>query len=382
MKYRAYSGKIVIVIAVFAAIGLVRVRSIHSGDDGHLENEIAASYDLCVVKNPYGVVLKGHYDHVPGGVTEEVVLFSQKNAECAGSSFERQGILVRYPHAKATILISHGFMCDKFDAGLLRLIFSPGLYNVMTFDFRAHGGSNNRDQVCTLGRDEAYDVIAAARFLKEHPALTQTPLIGYGFSMGAVASIQAQSKDPVFDAMILDCPFDSSERVLQHNLGNLKFSVMGYEFGIPGWNMLKPYVLHPYVQQMVKTILKTVAHIKHTNIDLQVPQFSPADSISKVKVPCFFIHCKNDETVPLDFIKNVYKGAQGYKKLWITSGRRHFDSYFYNPEKYTHKIRSFIERYLAGEFSQQSNKIKEDSNNLFVQNQQSAMQPAVTNDIK
>ncbi len=37
-----------------------------------------------------------------------------------------------------------------------------------------------------------------------------------------------------------------------------------------------------------------------------------------------------------------------YKVLWLTNGRRHFDSYFYNPEKYVKEIRTFIDKAVNG----------------------------------
>ena len=76
---------------------------------------------------------------------------------------------------------------------------------------------------------------------------------------------------------------------------------------------------------------------------------NPVESIRKLHVPCFFIHCKNDEKVSVDAVKTVYEGAgTEYKMLWLTNGRRHFDSYFYNPEKYIKEVRSFIDTRCCG----------------------------------
>ncbi len=59
----------------------------------------------------------------------------------------------------------------------------------------------------------------------------------------------------------------------------------------------------------------------------------------------FFIHCKNDEKISVYAIKAVYESAGcAYKELWLTNGRRHFDSYFYNPEKYIKEIRGFMDK--------------------------------------
>lgn len=149
--------------------------------------------------------------------------------------------------------------------------------------------------------------------------------------------------------MILDCPFESTEKVIKKGLKNLKLSLFGYEFDMPGRSILEKYAFHPYVQSFIKVLLKTVAHMDPKNIQTYIYPISPADSIKKVSVPCFFIHCKNDEKISVNSIRTIYNNAGGYKALWLTNGRRHFDSFFYNPEKYTRKIHKFLEKVVSGE---------------------------------
>ncbi len=301
----------------------------------------------CSCSTAYNNVIAQYDDYIKGATVEKINFYAQQGPD-RDKHIKRTGLLVRYKNAVATILLCHGFMCDKFDAGFLRRLFPQGRFNVMSFDFRAHG-ENIEGQYCTFGRDEAYDVLAAAHFLKEHPDIKNKPLLVYGFSMGAVAAIEAQAQDPsLFKAMILDCPYDSSENIIKRGLDNAKFSLFGYEFSIPGRTLLQKYAFHPYVQSLVKTILKTVAKMDAQNIDLRVYPVNTAESIKKVSVPCFFIHCKHDEKVSVDAIKAVYNGAIGYKKLWLTNGRRHFDSFFYSPEKYTERVREFLEQVVRG----------------------------------
>jgi len=279
----------------------------------------------------------------------EPIQFQVKYDTPAGQAeFMRHGVLLKRPNPKAVILICHGFMCNKFDSGFLRLIFPD--YNVMTFDFRAHGENICEKQCCTFGRDEAQDVAAAVDYIKSRSDLVDLPRIVYGFSMGAVASILAQSADPeLFDAMILDCPYDNSENVIKKGLENMRLSFFGYSFSLPGRGFLEKYAFHPYVQGLLKTVLKTVANMDATATNTYIYPVSPADSIKNVTVPCFFIHCQNDEKVPAQAALRIFDGAQGFKRLWLTEGRRHFDSFFYNPEKYVYKITRFIEKVLAGE---------------------------------
>ena len=300
----------------------------------------------------YGYIIPEKTKSAHGLTVEHVVLTPQASHDCCDKRINRQGLLSRCDSPKATILVCHGFMCDKYDVGILRKVFKKDQFNVMTFDFRAHG-SDCEGQYCTFGRDEALDVIAAARFLRNHPELQDVPLIAYGFSMGAVSAIEAQAQSSdLFDAMILDCPFESSEKVIQSGLKELKCSVFGCEFDIPGKEFLQKYAFHPYVQALVKAVLKTVAQMDTTGVNTNFCPIYTAESAKKIIIPIFFIHCKNDQKVSIDQVKNVYENAAGYKRLWLTNGRRHYDSFFYNPEKYIERVRLFCNQFIDGDFDE------------------------------
>lgn len=296
----------------------------------------------------YGATIAQNTKSIPKAIVEHIALHVPKKAN-SDEKIIRYGRLVRYPKAEATILICHGFMCDKFDVGFLRHMFPQGKYNFMTFDFRAHG-ENTDGQRCTFGRDESLDVITAAYFIKNHAELKETPILVYGFSMGAVAAIEAQAKDSsLFSAMVLDCPFDSSENIIRRSLEGIQFSFLGYDFSVPACSILQKYAFHPYVQSMIKNLLKAVANLDSKNIDIRMYPISPARSAENIHIPIKFIHCKNDEKVSVDAIKAVYDGAgSDYKELWLTNGRRHFDSYFYNPEKYIKEVRAFMDKVISG----------------------------------
>jgi pimeloyl-ACP methyl ester carboxylesterase len=304
------------------------------------------------VKSPvdhsvYGNIVSDKRLMTNGTTMERVVIYPQEHRG-SSNKIMREGLLVRHNNAKATVLICHGFMCDQHDAGMLRGMFKRSHYNVMTFDFRGHG-KNTQGQYCTFGRDEALDVIAAAKFLRNHPELKDMPLFVYGFSMGAVSAIEAQSLDSgLFDAMILDCPFESSEKVIKSGLDGLRVSVLGYSFEIPGRNLLERYAFHPYVQSLVKTVLRIVSQMDATQMRTNFCPVHPVESIKKITVPIFFIHCKKDEKVSKDQVKAVFDGAAGWKQGWLSEGRRHCDSAIYNPEEYARRVREFLQRFLDG----------------------------------
>ena len=310
--------------------------------------------------------------YLPDGIIENVS-FNSEPGEFANQPVSLEGVLLRKQNAKATILICHGFSCDKSDFSCLRPMFANQPYNILIFDFRGHGTSS-KDACCTFGRDEALDVLAASKFVKSDATMKNLPLISFGWSMGAVASVEAQAKDPTaFDALVLDSPFDSSDSVVKRGLDRVKVSLLGYNIPLPGRRLLAKYSYSSVVQSFLRLVFKFFVGFNTKNLRTWICKIKPSETIKKVKVPVFIVGCMNDAIIPVDSFFNVYKGAQGYKRFWLTNGRRHCDSFFCNPEKYGYKVGKFIKKVLNGEVDKvisgevvgKINKITDDCNYKF-----------------
>lgn len=294
--------------------------------------------------------LRKQTKYLGGGKLEHVTFKTQELEHDTAKHIERNGILFLNPEAQATVVVCHGFMCDKFDVSFVRkTLFSK--YNVMVFDFRAHGENVSQEQCCTFGKHEAFDVQGAVCYLKSRSDIGHLPRIAYAFSMGAVAAILAQANDSsLFDALILDCPYDKSVNVIKKSIEKLKITLFGYTFDVPGKALLERFAFNPYVQSMLKSLLKTIAQLDATAINTFIYPTDPIDYVRNIKVPCLFIHCINDEKVPPKASKDLFDNVKGYKRIWFTHGRRHFDSIFYNPEKYIYKVNTFVEDVLSGKY--------------------------------
>jgi pimeloyl-ACP methyl ester carboxylesterase len=289
----------------------------------------------------------GLYERWRARSQEERVAFYSKFSRFSNELIAREGVLVTRPKARATILVMHGYTSNKVDMGILRLLFSP--YNILLFDFRAHG-ENTEGQLSTLGYDEVHDVLAAVDFLRSHSKTKDLPIVGYGFSMGAVTAIEAQARDGnLFDALILDCPFDSTDGLLERGLdkffGTVNIPLIG-KFEIPGRSFLKRYAMNPYVQPIILFLLRLFAGMDSTKIPTIPKRVQPIISAQKLALPTQFIHCFADEHVPVDGLLKVYQSVPQYKRLWLTKGSRHFGSLFYNPELYQQMVANFIEKVL------------------------------------
>ncbi len=289
----------------------------------------------------------GLYERWRAGSKEEDVTFYSQYEDFSNEHIVRNGVLVTRPKARATILVMHGYKTNKVDMGILRLLFSP--YNILLFDFRAHG-DDTEGQLSTLGYDEVYDVFAAIDFLRSHQLTKHLPIIGYGFSMGAVTAIEAQARDKtLFSALVLDCPFDSTEGLIERGLdkvlGKINIPFLG-EYEIPGRTFLKKHATNKYVQPVLLFLLRLFAGMDASRVPTMPKRVHPIESVKKIAVPVQFVYCYADEHVPVDVMINMYKNVQCYKRLWLTKGKRHFGSLFNNPELYQQMVANFIEKVL------------------------------------
>lgn len=256
-------------------------------------------------------------------------------------TLQRRGILVRKDNALGTVVICHGYLGCKRDAIALKHLFPK--YNVLAFDFRAHG--DDRDgQVSTIGRDEAFDIFGAVSMIKSDPLMAGKPVIAFGYSMGAVSAIQAQSMDAsLFDAMVVDCPFASTDHAMQRGLEEkMKVTLFGKTFTIPGKQFLLKHMYDESAQAITQFLFQAITKLDGKAVATKFVQVRPVDAIKKITIPCFFIHCENDDKIPVCDVEQIYHNKPGFKRLWITPGKWHFGSYHNNPELYWYKVNKFL----------------------------------------
>jgi esterase/lipase len=271
-----------------------------------------------------------------------ITVTSQKHKHTDTETITRDGYVYYNKKAKANILLCHGYMISKEDMNILRFLLNE--YNIISFDFRAHG-ENIASQYCTLGCHEKYDVMAFANYIKNEEKLKNLPLFVYGFSMGAVASILAQSESKdLFVGAIWDCPFQSTNYLTEMALKNIKWIINGYNIDIPIKKIIQKYIYNKSTQASIQYVLKLFTTLDSTGINTCIKNISPINALSHIDIPFLLIGCFNDDKAPADSILSMYKNhAQNtYARCWISSGRRHFDSFFLHPEQYIYEIKKFI----------------------------------------
>jgi uncharacterized protein len=178
-----------------------------------------------------------------------------------------------------TVVICHGLAGSKSTQLLLARDLVPAGYNVLVFDFRAHGESAG--QTVTFGDLERRDVLGAVQWIRAtHPNESET-LFGVGVSTGATALIAAAA-DPsaegqAISAVALYAPFAQ--------LNDVADSVLS-DYFLPPLNWLSLHVGLPMAS------LQSGAHLT---------TFSPATLAEHLwPRPVLIIHGVDDSIVPFN----------------------------------------------------------------------------------
>jgi len=231
------------------------------------------------------------------------------------------GIIIKRPKAKANLLLCHGYRSSKeLMYGYIDLF--PD-FNMMLFDFRAHGQSEGK--LISIGCHEFKDVSASAEFMKTSLRAqdgTQLPLIALGISMGAASIIKAASLEPnICDALIIDSTFSDLHKIM-----------------IKGFSIKAGLPYYPFFP-ILRRIFESVA-------DCKICEMNPAKCVEKITKPIFFIHSCNDNFISPKHGMRLYEHASlsRYAKIWIAPKCRHGWLHSYYSDIYKKKVNGFLRK--------------------------------------
>lgn len=240
----------------------------------------------------------------------------------AGDGLLLSGWLIDSPGDKVIVMMHGRGMARDLDEAYLEkaALFEQNGYDVLMFDFRAHGLSEG-DRY-SLGPWETQDVTGALDFLKSRG---YTEFGTYAVSMGAGTSLLAAPDHPEIKALVVDAPYA--------NLPELIDDVLPRESGLPRF-------FNPGIISMAGLLY-----------GLDFSPAVPTESMARLgDRPVLHIHSRDgDKTMPIAEAYALQEAARGNPNytLWLAPGEGHVHAYTNNTEEYTQRMIRFYDTYLG-----------------------------------
>jgi uncharacterized protein len=197
-----------------------------------------------------------------------------------------------------TVIVCHGMTGDKSKQLSLVRPFVPRGYNVLVFDFRAHGDSDG--QLFSYGDVERRDVLAAVRWLRNVRPAQSRHIYGVGVDTGGAALIAAAADESVegqsIEAVAVYGTFDS----------------------LPRWTHA---VMRDRFAQPLRFLLDRIAlPLAGAQVGADLSNFCPAELAQHLwPRPILVIHGARDYLVDFDRGVGLFDAAgQPKDRLWIS----------------------------------------------------------------
>ena len=194
-----------------------------------------------------------------------------------------------------------------------------GGYNVLLFDFRAHGLSDGTRY--TLGADEQGDVLGAVAYLRSRGFASDR--VGFwAHSMGAATVLLAAAAAPDVRAIVADSSFARLEDLLVRELPR--------ESGLP--RFFNPAILF----------------FGRERFGLDTRILNPVDAVAGLPPRSLFIvHAEADRLIPVDHARRIAAAAgPAVYDLWIFPGSNHDRVSAAAPEQYRSRVLAFFDEKL------------------------------------
>lgn len=250
------------------------------------------------------------------GLTYEDVTFNS-----AVDNIPLSGWLVDSPGDKAIIMLHGRDQNRNRDEAFVEkaALLSRNNYDVLMFDFRAHGLSGGERY--GLGVWETRDVAGALDYLKSRG---YTEFGTYGVSMGAAISLLAAPDHPEIKALMVDSPYADLPALI-----NAKLPA---ESGLPAF-------FNPGIFLMGKVLY-----------GLDFSNVKPGESVAALgDRPIFHVQSRDgDDSVPLTEGYAIQQAGASNPNFtsWLAPGKGHVHSYTNNKDEYTKRMLQFYGTYL------------------------------------
>jgi len=237
-----------------------------------------------------------------------------------------QGTVGTPGRAAGTIIYCHGLNRTRNQMlPMARLGHSLG-YNGLAFDFRQQGASEGRSsrpaRLSSVGFWESRDVVGAIEYALGDRRAAR-PLVLWGVSLGAAASLLAAAEEPEVAGVVSDSTFLSFEEATRDHWDRFFGAWRGF----------------PMFRAAMR-LTAWEAHFRPSDFDLRVAvrQINPR--------PVLFIGVQGDRRMPAgDIARTLYNlSSSPDRMLLVVPGSRHGEGFSLGHEQYVQAVTNFMGR--------------------------------------
>jgi uncharacterized protein len=221
---------------------------------------------------------------------------------------------------RGTVILCPGQRTSMNDDLIHAVPLYRARFNVLMFDFRAHGLSDGR--LVTFGALEQRDLRGALDTLGRERGVTRAGVLG--FSMGAGVALLVAAQDERIGAVVVDGAFTRLDRLL---------SGWGTARGMP----------RPAAHAMAWAMILAGSARARCRMD----RANPIDTASQIRAPVLFIHGDADPFVSPDEIEALAAQVAGRTKLWRVPDAEHRQIYGRHPDAYHERVLAWFEQHLS-----------------------------------
>ncbi|MBZ0308786.1 MAG: alpha/beta hydrolase [Anaerolineae bacterium] len=218
-----------------------------------------------------------------------------------------------------TVIFCHG-QNGSMDGDLPQAVpFYHAGYNILMFNFRAHGNSDGK--TVTFGVFEKEDLLGAVDFLADEKGIQNSAVVG--FSMGtAVAMIGTALTDKI-SVLILDGAFWRLLDLLDY------------------W--MQSRHIPPLLSAWAAKLAVTGASFRTNTRMFQISPRLWAKHLNQI--PVLFIHGEKDKLIPLAEVQKLAADLNGPHKIWVAPDCDHREAFKKYEAEYNRLVFSWLKEH-------------------------------------
>jgi pimeloyl-ACP methyl ester carboxylesterase len=240
---------------------------------------------------------------------------------------------------KGVIAFCHELNGDRWSALPYTADLRRRGFDVLTFEFRNHGGSQRMrgyEPMPWVTAYEVHDVRAAINYLCSRADADPRGVGLMGISRGGTAALCAAAQDPRVRMLAIDGPVPTEQMQRHWTRRRLTSCFHLVRF----WAMMPDAVLR-LLGAAAKCFIGWRCRVPLINVD---------DAARRVRQPVLLIHGQCDDHVPMEVVRALRRTISGRTWLWLVPHARHNCAIATAPEEYQRRLVRFFKRAIAGSF--------------------------------